>query len=135
MAYSTLREKIRAEKIEREARYTEFANMYRVAWDEGIKAASEIVPRPMLVTDSEGKPVDYVSEGPCGFAWVVVPGNTSFAKWLAKHNLASKAYPKGLQIWISSYSQSYARKLAHADAMARVLKGYGVNCYVRSRLD
>jgi hypothetical protein len=79
----------------------------------------------------------YVSEGACGFAWVnVSPGNSSFAKWLVKNKLASKAYHGGVDIWISAHGQSIERKEAHAREMARVLKEkLGIKAYAGSRLD
>ncbi len=135
MTYSTLREKISAEKTEREARYTRFNELWETAWQAGVKAAMAETPRPMFVTDQDGTPVDYVSEGPCGFAWINVPGNTSFGKWLQKQGIARPDYPKGLSVWISDYSQSYYRKAAHAKAMAGVLEANGIKCSARSRLD
>jgi len=135
MTYSTLREKISAEKLEREQRYARFASLWDEAWQAGVKAAMAVTPRPMIVMDQDGKPVDYVSEGPCGFAWLNVPGNTSFGKWLQKQGIARPDYPKGLSVWISAYEQSYTRKAAHARAMADVLKANGIECGARSRLD
>lgn len=133
--YNSLREKIRAEKAEREARYQEYATHWDAAWKEGMRAASEAKPRPMLVMDGDGNQVDYVPDGPCGFAWLNVPGNTSFGRWLKKAGMARPDYPTGLSVWISAYEQSHDRKAAHAYAMARYLQGKGIECSARSRLD
>lgn len=135
MTYSTLREKIAAEKAEREARYTQFTVLWHNAWQLGERAAMAHKPRTMVVSDSDGTVVDVVPEGMCGFAWLNVPGNTSFGKWLKKQGLARPDYPKGLSVWISAYSQSYERKVAHAVAMAEYLRGNGIECRVGSRLD
>lgn len=135
MEYKTLREKISAEKAEREQRYAQFAALWRKAWELGEQAAIAHKPRTMVVSDSDGTVVDVVQEGMCGFAWLNVPGNTSFGKWLKKQGIARPDYPAGLCVWISSYSQSYERKVAHAVAMAQYLRGNGVECRVGSRLD
>lgn len=135
MEYKTLREKIAAEKAEREARYSLFAALWQKAWELGEKAATEHKPRTMVVSDSDGTVVDVVPEGMCGFAWLSVPGNTSFGKWLKKQGYARPDYPTGLSVWISAYSQSYERKVVHATAMADYLRGNGIECRVGSRLD
>lgn len=135
MTYKTLREKIAAEKAEREQRYTQFAALWRKAWELGEQAAIAHKPRTMVVSDSDGTVVDVVPEGMCGFAWLNVPGNTSFGKWLKKQGYARPDYPTGLSVWISAYSQSYERKVAHAVAMADYLRGNGIECRVVSRLD
>lgn len=135
MEYKTLKEKIAAEKVEREARYTQFAKLWTMAWELGEQAATAHKPRTMVVSDSDGTVVDVVPEGMCGFAWLNVPGNTSFGKWLKKHGLARPDYPTGLCVWISAYSQSYERKVMHATAMASYLRDNGIECRVGSRLD
>ncbi len=135
MEYKTLREKIAAEKTEREARYSEFARLLSEAWEKGREAALAAIPNPMVVTTAEGEVVDVVHDGPCGFAWVNVPGNTSFGRWLKKNNLARPDYPSGLSIWISDYNQSYERKSAHAGAMVHYLTEKGIACRRGSRLD
>lgn len=143
--YGSLREKISAEKVERTARYAEFAKAFAEASELGYAAGRGAEPTPMIVTKrasplDDNSPVEkqwYVPEGACGFAWVNVhPGNCSFAKWLVKHGHARKAYGGGVQIWISAHNQSVERKELHAHAMARHLKEkLGVNCYAGSRLD
>lgn len=135
MTYNSLREKISAEKAERNARYIQYEIIYADAWMAGRDAALAHKPRPMVVSDSNGTVVDYVEDGICGFAWVRVPGNTSFGKWLAKHKNPSPGYPKGLDIWISDYSQSYERKAAHARAMAAYLVAHGIEARAGCRLD
>lgn len=133
--YGTLREKISAEKEERDARYHAFSAHWLAAWAEGVKAAIACTPRVMRVYDSSGNLVDRVTEGPCGFAWINVPGNSSFGRWLKKQNIARPDYPTGLCVWISDYNQSFDRKAAHAYAMVQHLKAHGIECSARSRLD
>jgi hypothetical protein len=133
--YKTLREKISAEKTEREARYATYDRVFREAWEAGREAARSARPLPMLVTTYEGDILDVVDDGMCGFGWVNVPGNTSFGKWLKKTGRARPDYPSGLSIWISDYGQSYERKSAHAGAMASYLVSNGIPCRAGSRLD
>ena len=135
MTYTSLREKISAEKAERQARYTQFETIYADAWMAGVEAATAHKPRPMIISDGTGRVVDYVPDGMCGFAWVRVPGNTSFGKWLAKHKGARPGYPKGLEVWIGDYEQSYERKAAHARAMAAYLVAHGIEAWAGYRLD
>lgn len=133
--YNSLREKISAEKAEREARYALFAQHWDAAWQVGVKAAHAEQPRVMRVYDEAGNLIDRVPEGPCGYAWLHVPGNTSFGRWLKKVGIAGKDYTGGLSVWISAYEQSHDRKAAHAYAMARYLQQQGIECSARSRLD
>lgn len=135
MTYSTLKEKISAEKKEREALHARFSELWAQAWEAGTQAGRDIVPRVMRVEDGHGNTVEVVPEGPCGFAWLNVPGNSKFGRWLKKNNLARPDYPTGLCVWISAYDQSHDRKQAHAYAMAQVLRAAGIECVSRSRLD
>jgi hypothetical protein len=136
--YGSLREKIAAESAERKARYVQFRETFDRAYNAGLEAGRNAIPHTMVVQDGfTGKTVDVVSEGACGFAWVrIFPATCSFARWLAKNNLARAAYHGGMEIWISDHGQSIERKEAHARAMAEVLTSeLGVKAYVGSRLD
>jgi len=133
--FKTLREKIAAEKTERQARYARYEELFSTAWQLGMNAAHSCVPRPMIVTDAHGNQLDYVPDGMCGFAWLSFSGNTSFAKWLSKHKKTRKGYPKGIELPIHAYEQSYERKASHARAMAAYLQSHGVECWAGSRLD
>ena len=135
MEFKTLREKIAAEKKERQERYARFEELFSTAWQLGMNAANSCVPAPMIVTDVRGNQIDYVRDGVCGFAWVSFSGNTSFGKWLAKHKKVRKGYPKGLELSIQAYEQSYERKASHARAMAAYLQSHGVDCWAGCRLD
>lgn len=140
--YTSLREKIAAEKTARLQRYAGFADLWAKAREAGLAAGNASTPKPMVVHESDlaGRPVGqswYVSEGACGFAWVTIrPANSSFAKWLAKQGYAQKHYGQsGLCIWISDFNQSIDRKEKCADAMAAVFKDAGIEAYAGSRLD
>jgi hypothetical protein len=135
MKYATLREKISAEKNERAARYAQFQELFNRAWEDGMRAAARTVPPVMNVYQGDVL-VAVETEGPCGFAWVHVRGaGSSFGRWLTKENLARKAYGGGLDVWISDYGQSMARKEAHARAMAETLRAGGIDCYSGHRMD
>lgn len=122
-----------------------FQKWYSEAVKAGQEAANAKRPTPMIVAEHTN-PLDdnspilqswNVPDGVCGFAWVnVKPGNSAFAKWLVKLGIARKdSYYGGVTIWIRDYNQSYERKLAHAEAMAKVLTAYGIRCYASGRLD
>lgn len=150
MEYATLREKIAAEKAERAAKYEQFQRIVADADDAGMRAAKDCVPRPMVVGTpvspfgnspmDTSKPMHYVEDGACGFAWVTIsPGTASFSRWAKEHAGFRKAYGGGLQLWVSDFNQSVARKEAYAGAFARVLNEHaavtGVRAYPGSRLD
>jgi hypothetical protein len=146
--YGSLREKIAAEKVERQAKYAKFEAAYNKAAEAGRAAGEAAKPRAMMVVEpsdplndnSVPKAMWHVPEGVCGFAWVKVgPGNSSFAKWLTKNKLARKSYYGGVEINISAFNQSMERKEACASAMAKVLNeelsGSGLRIYASSRMD
>jgi len=90
---------------------------------------------------------DIKDKGACGFAWVTIPGNTAFARWCRKRLDANrtdysrwygrKGYPKGWTFWNPGHyaGQSIDAIEAGAVAFAEVLKGYGIDAKVGSRLD
>ncbi len=139
--YGSLREKIAAEKQERQARYARFQEVFDEANRAGFAAGETMTPQTMYLKSACGPDAGTVyaeAEGACGFAWVRIrPGNCSFAKWLVKEGHARKAYHGGVDIWISAHNQSVERKERHASAMAKMLKEkLGLDhCYADSRLD
>jgi len=109
------------------------AHLYAAAMAAGDAAYHAAVPEPMTVVG--GGRTYHVSEGVCGFAWVNVPGNTAFGKWLKAEGLARPGYPKGLNIRPPYPTQSYDRKIAWAIEVARVLAAGGVVARADGRLD
>jgi hypothetical protein len=114
----------------------------------GREAGLKCRPTPMVVFTPVGilagkggevvdltKPVYFVDDGACGFAWIQFPANTAFGRWAKKAGIATKAYPTGLWIWVNEFGQSVERKEAYASAFARVLQSHGIDCYAGSRLD
>jgi len=85
----------------------------------------------------------YVADGVCGFASVKVrPATSGFARWLktlprTEEYLSPRAdtYAGGIHIAIIVGNQSMQKKEAYADAMAEVLRHYGVRAYSESRMD
>lgn len=125
---------------------TEFHAIYIEAVAAGKKAAARTSPRPMMVGTAVDvlsneidydKPVYYVPDGVCGFAWVSIrPRNSAFAKWLKANNLArSNDYEKAMVISIRDYGQSMELKEAHAVAMATVFEAHGIKATANSRID
>lgn len=80
----------------------------------------------------------YGDSFPCGFAWVTVREKASTKLGRALKTVGfDKAYGGGLQLWnpSKSYTQSVDALEAGARAYADVLKKYGINASVGSRLD
>lgn len=116
---------------------TNYAAIWAEADVAGLSAARACQTTPMVVvslTDPR-QPHEYVPDGPCGFAWVTVPGNTSFGRWAKKHGLMTKAYPKGLMHWVRVGQQSIQIKEAYARAFATILNEHGIPATWNSRLD
>lgn len=100
----------------------------------GREAAETCVPNPMVVQSQTQS--YFVSEGLCGFAWVTIrPARGAFVSFLKKRQYGSPGYNGGYQIWVSDYGQSYARKLAYANAFAKSLQENGVVAVADGRLD
>lgn len=126
---------VRSESMKRAQRDSEYITLYEKADAAGKAAAVACVPNPMVVCQGDAI-VEVVNDGVCGFAWVTVrPGNSSFALWLKKNMGARRAYYGGMELWVSSYGQSMARKEAYAQAFANVLREAGINAYAGSRMD
>jgi hypothetical protein len=133
---------VRAEKND------QFKAIFEEARQAGLAAGQAITPRPMIVTrdsmsivtSSGQRPIldrDYVvPDGPCGFAWVVIrPGNSPAANYAKKNLNAHKHYYGGMEIWVSDFGQSMARKEAYAEAYAEVLRKHGIQASAGSRMD
>ena len=115
------------------SRPNDFKVIHAKAHAEGMKAGRDALPEPMALTDGINN--YYVPEGACGFAWVQFAGNTAWGKWAKAQGIASPAYPKGLQVWVSEFNQSVDRKGAYALAYAKVLNDHGIEAMAQSRLD
>lgn len=103
------------------------------------------VPQPMAVMAGD-QVVEVVGEGVCGFAWVHVSGNEPFIramKQIAKIQgfrrgpFTKDNYNGGYRYWVSDgESQSMSRKLAFAQAVAKVLQAHGIkSARAESRMD
>lgn len=137
--YASLRDKMAAERAERDARYAEYAKAWAIAVECGLAAGKAAIPEPMTVVDGfTGRHIETVADGSCGFAWVTVhPGNSSFARWAAKKHGAKKAYGGGMQVyWVSHFNQSLTRKEAFARAFAQSLRdSLRIEAFSGSRMD
>lgn len=101
----------------------------------GMAAGNAASPTPMVVVGAGGYR-DVVNDGPCGFGWVWLKGNTAVGRAMRAAGIARPDYPTGLSIWCSEFGQSYERKRAYAAAYAGVLREAGASEAVgRSRLD
>lgn len=120
--------------------------IYNEAHYAGMNALASVNPTPMVVGSPStplgndidpDKPVYYVADGPCGFAWVTVkPGTSKFARWLKTSGYGrTDSYYGGVTVWVSEGNQSIAKKEAYARAFASVLNKHGICAYANSRLD
>ena len=133
-----------------------FETLLAKASAAGHLAAEAAVPTPMVVSDSQTDQSWFVSEGPCGFAWVRLrPATSTFARYIkaTRMNLEigfntagraqveaegghwSPAYQGGYEMWVWVGGQSMARKEAFARAHASVLQEAGYQAYAGSRMD
>ena len=102
-----------------------WSDLFAEAWIAGVNKANETTVRLMSVHNPDTGE-SYPPFPICGFAWVnIKPGNSSFALWLKKQDIAHKAYYGGVDIWISGYDQSHDLKYAHAQGMAEVFQSAG----------
>ncbi len=122
----------------------ELGALHHLANVAGRRAALACTPHAMVVQQhadalDDSSPVTAfwnVPEGVCGFAWVNVPGNTRFGRYLKKQGLAKPdSYLGGVTLWVHDFGQSYERKLAYASAYADTLSSAGVRGTAQGRLD
>jgi hypothetical protein len=111
----------------------DYQDLYNKADEAGNAAVKATIPEPMVIASETQK--YFIPQGACGFAWVNVPGNCGFGRWLKAEGLAKKAYYGGVEIWISKFGQSIDYKTAYAEGFARVLKEAGIDACAGSRLD
>lgn len=119
------------------------AALFAAARVAGLEAGAAAVPVPMVVTqrasplnDASAVVNRYVApDGVCGFAGVIVAGNSSFGRFAKRASIGRNNYGGGIYIRIPDHGQSLARKEAHAAAFAQVLNANGVDAYVDSRMD
>lgn len=117
-----------------------------VAALEAAKAVPMIVGTPVNMLDSlmggdgggfdQTKPTYYVEGGVCGFAAIVLPGTTGFARWAKKTGKVTAHYGGGMAFRVRAGGQSLQRKEAYAGAFAGVLREAGIEkVHVWSRMD
>lgn len=120
-----------------------FNAVLHLALNEGEKAYHECVPNPVRFYPSGTDPdVTGTTEpdGLCGFAWVTIkPATSAFARWLKKqvndqYRIHRGCYG-GLELWPAGRTQSWERKKAWAQAVARRLQAAEVNAIAGDRLD
>ena len=90
----------------------------------------------------ESKPTYFIEGGVCGFASVVIkPARGKFVALLKKRGIGGAHYYGSYSVssWEFAPSirqdQSYERACAAAKGAVEVLKSYGINAYVDSRID
>lgn len=117
------------------SREDEFEELWNRAVMAGREAGVEVNP-PKFIPTQRANPLDDSSPivkqwepvTMCGSAYVgVKPGNSAFAKWLVKTGKAQRNdYRGGVFFSIWDYNQCVEKKMAHANAMARVFAEAGI---------
>lgn len=129
-------------------------NIHYACYDEilseahraGVYHGLDLKPTPMVVEDhvnvlddnSDVKHAYYVPSGVCGFAYIITNehGNSKFVKYLKSIGEGNKYYYGGYYVkWVREFGQSLEKKEAYARAYAGVLKTYGIDVYINSRMD
>ena len=96
-------------------------DVFDKAHEAGMKAVESLFVQPMIVQDGHREYV--ILDGACGFAWVTIrPGNSKLARAAKQYAGARRAYNGGVQIWVSAFNQSMAKKEAYAVAYAATLQ-------------
>ena len=114
------------------------SELLKQAETAGLKAGLEIVPTPVYFKDAHTGQTYDSADGACGFAHVnISPARGKFVNYLKKIGKGHKSYYGGWDYWVSSLElgQSSERKEAYASAFAKVLKDWGINAIMMSRLD
>lgn len=143
----------------KKTKINEAVALHKKAHEAGMKALEAKVPVPMVVAEHENMLDDnspvakswFVSDGVCGFAWVIVkcntPENRNFINSLKKAGMASgdingfraewnkDSYYGGFRYSVMYGNQSYEKKVAYANAFVDVLTEAGIKAWSGSRLD
>jgi Domain of unknown function (DUF6883) len=105
-----------------------WAELWRLADADGMRAAAALTPSPMRVAN------EWVPEGEFGSAVVVVRDlRTGFARWLVKSGKAMSARGQGALVFAPDAGVQRAE--AYARAFAAVLEANGITPNVSVRLD
>lgn len=134
---------IKEKSSEREGRHAKFYAAWKEAVRLGHEAVKNLEVTPMIV-EKHANPLDdnspvvqswFVEDGVCGFAWLKIKGNTSFAKWAKENANWRSDYGGGVSYWISEFRQSMQKKEAFAYAAAEYLRSLDIPVYAESRID
>lgn len=113
----------------------DYAEIWAEAWTAGLMAGLACRPHPMYVLEN-GKIIEAVLDGCCGFAWVKIrPANSKMARWLKSQDLGHKGYNGGRDVSIYDFGQSLERKSAAAQAAAMILRKHGIDATSHNRID
>ena len=63
---------------------------------------------------------DYIPGEGCGFAWISVDGNSTFARWAKKYKGWERLSARGVGIAVDKFGQSENRKAVYARAFAKI---------------
>lgn len=82
---------------------------------------------------------DIPDTGAVGWAWVILPANIPFGRWIkkttGKSGLSYFSPSSGTRIDAEYHGQAIAGQMAYADAMEKVLKDKGIEAMSWQRYD
>jgi hypothetical protein len=116
-------------ELERKVREHRFAEIVAASHQAGLVAVFEQYARqPMEIQTGWKNPFkrNYISGEICGFAWVIVQGNTAFGRWVKKDLLWEPCRPRGVGFFVTMFGQSFDRKSVYAEAFAVKLIEAGI---------
>jgi len=135
---------------------TDFAQLFEELKSVSYSALEECpAPQPMIVGHPSTplgndvdptKPMWYVADGVCGFAYVILEsGRTGFAQWLLKNGLGSKWWSNGRtkgvvvntfpRLGFAEPGQSFEKNKFVAQKVAARLRAEGIDAWVDARID
>ncbi|EOT1738383.1 TPA: hypothetical protein RSS14_002824 [Klebsiella pneumoniae] len=103
-------------------------NIFEAAHNEGVKSAQECIPEPMPWRSSFRESGGIESEGKCGYAYIILDGESDFAKWVLCNKYGNKIRgATDIEIHAKSGSQSIDREKAYAVSFSKILWLNGID--------
>jgi hypothetical protein len=117
----------------------QFDELYAEADCAGLAAVRELIAR-WARNDSRVVGLDplasiYIPGEGCGFASIIVNGNSPFGRWAKRCKGWERQHPSGVGVSVARFGQSENRKTVYGRAFAEVLRRSGIDARCESRSD
>lgn len=140
----------------------DWRSLMDLATKVGTAAEKACIPTPIevyeaeILTDRQIGPSERVDKGLCGRASIIIkPATQPVVRWIKQFSrsddpkakqmidlrkqgwsyLSHKHYYGGWELYVCMYSQSYARHVAHANAVIQIFQAAKISCYSKDWLD